>query len=169
MDSPGFELPVRPSGGVLALRHAVFGLGVAGFLLAAWLARGHEDGWVLLGLGALMLWAGWRHGRLGLSWGVLRVGADGRPRWRADAVAARGFGSAAAAAAPPGEAAASFDGFLPVQLERWFAGERLVWLRLRAVDGQRHEILVARSAVDGEAWRRLGSWLAWTRRGSAAS
>jgi hypothetical protein len=168
MDSPGFELPVRPSAGVRALRRAVFGLGVAGFLLAAWLARGHEDGWLLVALGALMLWACWRHGRLGLSWGVLRVGSDGRPQWRSDGAAAPGFGSAASSAAPSGEAAA-FDGFLPALVERWFAGERLAWLRLRTVDGRRHEILVARSAVDGEVWRRLGSWLAWTRRGSAAS
>lgn len=144
----GFEIPVSPSPAVRALRAAVIGLGVAGFLLAAWLSRGREEGWILLGLGALMLWAGWRHAGFGLSWGTLRVAADGRPAWRG-------------AAGGPGE-------FAAVGVERWYAGEKLVWLRLRSGDGRRHEILIGRAGHDDETWRRLASWLAWLRRGRQA-
>lgn len=145
--APAFEIEASPSAGVKALRLAILGLGAVGFALAAWLARGRDDGWILLGLGALMLWAGWRHGRLGLSWGTLRVDAQGRPGWR------------------PVES----DGFLPVRVERWHAGEKLAWLRLRTPDGRRHEVLFGRGAVDEESWRRLASWLAWLRRGTQAS
>lgn len=150
-DAPAsFEVPVTPSPAVRALRAAVIGLGVAGFALTAWLSRGREDGWILLGLGALMLWAGWRHAGFGLSWGTLRVAADGRPAWRDDS-------------------GRETDEFVVVGVERWHAGENLVWLRLRSGAGRRHEILVGRAGQDEETWRRLVSWLAWLRRGRQAA
>jgi hypothetical protein len=150
-DAPaGFEVPVTPSPAVRALRAGVIGLGVVGFALAAWLSRGRDDGWILLGLGALMLWAGWRHAGFGLSWGTLRVAADGRPAWRSDA----------------GDGAGEF---VAVGVERWYAGENLAWLRLRSGAGDRHEILVGRAGHDEETWRRLVAWLAWLRRGRQAA
>ena len=139
-----------------ALRAGVIGLGMAGFVLAAWLSRGRDDGWMLLGLGALMLWAGWRHAGFGLSWGTLRVAADGQAAWRASEGA--GIGRAAGA----GE-------FAAVGVERWYAGESLAWLRLRDRSGRRHEILIGRAGHDEETWRRLASWLAWLRRGRQAA
>jgi hypothetical protein len=151
--SPGFEIAIAQSRAVPALRWAMLALGGAGLLLAAWLARDNQDGWVLLAFGVLMLWVGWRHGRLGLAWGVLRVDAAGVARWTP--TTARGAHDARE------------DG-MPATVERWFAGERLVWLRLRTSDGRRHEILCGRGTIDDESWRRLASWLTWSRRGRAA-
>lgn len=145
-DPAGFELTVSRSPAVRVLRALVIGLGAVGFALTAWLSRGQDERWFLLGFGALMLWAGWRHSGLGLAWGTLRVGADGRPHWRA--------GNASQA-----------GGFTPVAVERWYAGERLAWLRLRGTDGRRHEILIGRGGLNDEDWRELASWLAWLRRG----
>lgn len=145
-DPASFELTVRPSPAVRFLRAGVIGLGALGFALAGWLSRGHDERWLLLAFGALMLWAGWRHSGLGLAWGTLRVNADGRPQWRAEG------------ASPTG-------GFAPVSVERWHAGEQLAWLRLRGADGRRHEILIGRTGLNDENWRELASWLAWLRRG----
>lgn len=144
-DATGFEIAVRPSKAVRALRAAVVGLGVVGFALAAWLSRGREDGWILLALGAMMLWAGWRHAGFGLSWGTLRVSADGRAAWR-----------------PEG------GGFEPVGIERWFSGEGLVWLRMRGAGGERRDALVGRAGLPDDDWRRLCAWLVWMRRGRSA-
>lgn len=146
MPAAEFEIEARPTRGVRLLGMAMLALGAFGTLLAAWIASGHESGWYLLGFGALMLWVGWRHARLGLAWGVLRVDAGGRAWWS-------------------GEAA---GGFVPVTAERWSAGERLVWIRLRNPDGRRQNLLLARGGVDEERWRRLSSWLTWLRRGKAA-
>ncbi|HRO57956.1 MAG TPA: hypothetical protein PK177_02145 [Burkholderiaceae bacterium] len=146
MSAAGFEIEFRPAAGVRALRWAMLGLGLAGMLLAAVIAGGHDKGWYLLGFGALFLWVGWRHGRLGLAWGVLRVEGDGQAHWR------------------------DFDGerFIAVQAERWAAGERLIWIRLRADDGRR-EVLLVRGGASDEQWRRLAGWLTWLRRGRAAA
>lgn len=152
MTSPGFEIEIAQSLSVRALRWAILALGGAGLVLAAWLARDNDEGWLLLAFGALMLWTGWRHGRLGLAWGTLRVDAAGAAAWKPDATRSGNHAPAAA---------------MPVKVERWFAGERLAWLRLRTPDGQRHEILCGRGTIDGESWRRLASWLAWLQRGQA--
>ena len=145
MSAAGFEIEFRPAAGVRALRWAMLGLGLAGMLLAAAIAGGHEKGWYLVGFGALFLWVGWRHGRLGLAWGVLRVEADGQAHWR-DVHGER---------------------FVAVRAERWAAGERLIWIRLRADDGRR-EVLLGRGSASDEHWRRLAAWLTWLRRGHAA-
>jgi hypothetical protein len=137
----GLTLLVIPNRMVRALRAAVMGLGVFGFLLAGWLAWGHQEGWFLLALGAMMLWAGWRHSGLGLSWGTLHIAEDGRPSWQ-----------------PEGGAA------VPVGVERWFSGENLAWIRLRGPSRERYEILLARAALGDEAWRAAAAWLAWLRR-----
>ncbi|NLD70487.1 MAG: hypothetical protein GX644_16950 [Limnobacter sp.] len=146
MSAAGFEIAFRPAAGVRALRWAMLGLGLAGMLLAATIAGGHEKGWYLLGFGALLLWVGWRHGRLGLAWGVLRVGGDGQAQWRDQ----------------------HEDSFGPVEPERWAAGERLIWIRLRSAGGRR-EVLLARNDASDENWRRLASWLTWLRRGRPAA
>jgi len=138
------RIEVRPGRMVRLLRAAILGLGVAGFVLAAWLAYGHEGGWILLALGAMMLWAGWRHAGAGLSWGTLWIGGDGRPGWQ-----------------PEGR-----EDVLPVGIERWFSGEKLVWLRLRGPARERHEVLLSRAALGDEAWRELMAWIVWLRRGA---
>lgn len=117
------------------------GLGVLGFMLAGWLSWGHDEGWILIGLGAMMLWAGWRHAGLGLSWGTLHIAEDGRPTWRPD------------------------DGSpVLVGVERWSTSENLAWVRLRGPARERYEVLLARSALDDAEWRGVTSWLAWLRR-----
>ena len=145
MPAAEFEIEARPTRGVRLLGRAMLAAGALGIVLAAWIAAGHESGWYLIGFGALMLWAGWRHARFGLAWGVLRVDAAGRGWW-----------------------SATVDGsFVPVSTERWSAGERLVWIRFRGPDGRRQDLLLARGEVDDERWRRLASWLTWLRRGKA--
>ena len=146
MPAADFEIEFRPAAGVRVLRWAMLGLGLAGMLLAAAIAGADDKGWYLLGFGSLMLWVGWRHGRLGLAWGVLRVERDGDAQWRD----------------------VDDDRFVPVSAERWAAGERLMWIRLRGIDGRRQEVLLARGGVDDEQWRRLAGWLTWLRRGRAA-
>jgi hypothetical protein len=164
------------------LRRAVLALGVAGLVLTAWLAQGREGGWLLIGFGLLMLWAGWHHGRRGLSWGHLRVDADGAAHWRD--LDRQVKGPAEGLANRPASAFAPARGAVPVarsrreppippgpvvvRVERWFAGERLAWLRLRDDEGGRYEILVGRGSIGEERWRQLSAWLAWLRRGAAA-
>lgn len=135
------EIVVAPNRMVRGLRLAVLNLGILGFLMAGWLSWGHDEGWALLGLGALMLWAGWRHSSLGLAWGTLFVAEDGRPTWR-----------------PVGGAAG------PVSVERWFTSENLAWVRLRGPSRERYEVLLARSSLDEDSWRGVTAWLAWLRR-----
>jgi uncharacterized membrane protein len=142
----GFEVRVVQSTGVRLLRASVLALGVAGCLLASWLAFQRPDGWILAGLGLLLLWAGWRHSSFGLSWGVLQVDANGLARWQASVA--------------PGS---------PVLPERWYSSERLVWIRLRSVEGARHDLLIARDAADEETWRRLLGWMTWLGRARKAS
>jgi hypothetical protein len=143
----GFEVNVAQSTGVRLLRGSVLLLGLAGFLLACWLARERPDGWIVAGFGVLLLWAGWRHSRFGLSWGVLQVDSSGHARWQS-------------VAAGPG---------VPVLPERWFSSERLVWLRLRTSGGTRHDLLIARDSSDEGTWRMLLGWLTWLGRARKAS
>lgn len=150
-DSLGFEVRVEASASVKLLRASILGLGVAGCALAAWLARERADGWMLVAFGLLLLWAGWRHSRFGLSWGVLRVDPDGRPHWQQD-----GSGP-------------DSDAFVAVRPERWFNSERIVWLRLRTAAGERHDLLIARDPSGEEIWRRLLVWLSWLGRGRVQS
>ena len=147
MSPAQFEIAFRPSAGVRVLRGATLALGLAGMLLAWLIADGHQKAAYLLAFGALMLYVAWLHGRRGLAWGVLRIAPDGQAQWRADAS----------------------DRFIPVAADRWSAGERLIWIRLRDVDGGQRELLLARGSVDDESWRRLAGWLTWLRRGRAAA
>lgn len=155
-DPAGFEIVVRPSGAVRWLRMAMLGLGLAGFVLAAWLSRGQDDRWLILGFGILILWMGWRHASTGLSWGTLRVMADGQVGWRTGV------------ADSPGGPGSGVPAFLAARVLRWHVGENLIWMRLRTGDGRRHEVLVGRTGQCPEDWRRLHGWLAWLKRGRSA-
>jgi hypothetical protein len=149
-----FEIAVEPSVGLRRLRGAILALGVTGLALSAWLARSHDNKWLLLALGFIMLGAGWRHARIGLARGRLSVNSRGSASW---------YGDPAGTVLLPGGSAS-----VEVRVERWFAGERLAWLRLRDSGGRRYEILVGRGSIDENRWRRLSAWLTWLRRGAAA-
>ncbi|MGD9945898.1 MAG: hypothetical protein AB7L76_17550 [Burkholderiaceae bacterium] len=54
-----------------------------------------------------------------------------------------------------------------VNVERWSAGERLVWLRLTGHrSAPRFDLLLPRRAFDDDSWRRLRAWLLWLQRGA---
>ena len=167
MQSSRFEILISPSRAVRALSGPLLGGGAPGQVLAGWHPRGNPDGWVFRAFGVLMLWAGWRHGRVGLAWGTLRVDDAGDASWEGDGRR----GQARRAPRPGQDVPRPGQEYeqpgLPAKVERWFAGERLAWVRLRTADGQRHEILCGRGTIDADSWRRLASWLAWLGRGQA--
>ncbi|MBN9461788.1 MAG: hypothetical protein J0H00_11260 [Burkholderiales bacterium] len=144
--SLGFRIDVAPTRGLRLIQRALVAFAAAGFALAGALAAG-GSGAALALAGLASCWLAWRAGVRGLSWGQLAVDEAGRAAWR-------GAGSG-----EPGS---------PVEVERWHAGQALVWLRLREA-GQRRarHVLLLRAACGGEPWRRLRAWLVWLGRGPA--
>lgn len=147
--APAFELHVseRAAAAVRRLRHALAGFALAGWLLAApWLSGASWGLWLSAG-SLVAAGAGWQARRAGassLSCGRLYVDEQGLASWR------------------PVDGHAGL-----VSVQRWSAGERLVWLRLaghRAAP--RIDLLLMRDAVGDESWRRLRSWLLWLGRGA---
>ncbi len=147
--APAFELHVseRAAAAVRRLRRVLIGFALAGWLLAApWFSGVAWGLWLAAGA-LLAAGAGWQARRAGpsnLSCGRLYIDEQGLASWR-----------------PVG----GHVGLVAVQ--RWSAGERLVWLRLaghRAAP--RIDLLLVREAVGDEGWRRLRSWLLWLGRGT---
>ncbi|GMV02582.1 MAG: hypothetical protein KJZ98_00990 [Burkholderiaceae bacterium] len=142
-----FELDASPGEVVRTLRGAVVALAGAGFALAAWLAPWPWSGAMLVAaLPACAL--AWRYGGRRLAAGRLSVDAAGQCRWQT------GTGQRA-------------DVAQPVRVERWYATERLVWIRFSEnAAHRRRDTLIARDACGPAQWRSLRTWLTWLGRGA---
>ncbi len=164
-----FDVEVAPTPAVRRLRALAAILCAAGFVHAGWLA-GSPLGPLAAILGLAAGWLAWRYGGRSLARGHLWVddaggarwspGAPGAPRWADSDTAPR----SSASAAPATEAGVA----RPVRIERWWATESLVWIRL-GVAGERRgrDLVLARSGCDAARWRSLATWLAWLGRGGA--
>lgn len=150
----GFQLDVAPTRGLRLIQRALVVFAATGFAFAGTLAPA-GPGAALYGIGALVCLLAWHRGLRRLSWGRLTVDAGGACNWADAHQSARATGQAGAPACA-------------ARIERWRAGEMLVWMRLREPARRRaRDVLLMRTAYDEEQWRRLRAWLAWLGRGPA--